>query len=104
MHPRALTVLTAGTLVWLGAVASCYSADATQPDTVTIIGIVKPAPRTAEEAATVLVGKVLYKIVKDAKSQIVARDAANKKAEIKGTLAERNGTKWITITWCALVE
>ena len=104
MHHRPMPVLVAGILASLGAVASCYSAESPKSDTITITGIVKPAPRTADEAATVLADKVLYKIVKDAKGQIVARDAANKKAEIKGTLAERDGVKWITVTWCALVE
>ena len=71
---------------------------------VTIIGIVRPAAWSANEAATILVNKVPYKIVKDAKGKIVAKDAANKKVEIKGPVTERDGTKWITVTWCALVE
>lgn len=70
----------------------------------TIVGFVRPAEWSAKEAATVLANRVLYKIVKDTNGKIVTKDAANKKVEIKGTVTERDGTKWITVTWCALVE
>ena len=105
MTARPNLTVAASALACLIAVASCYSADATQPNQVTIVGPVKRAAATAVEAATVLAAdKVLYRIVKDAKGAIVARDAANKKAEIRGTLSERDGQKWITVSWCALVE
>jgi len=94
----------AGILVCLVAAAPCPGDAATKADVITITGIVKPAAATAEEAATVRAGGALYRIVNDAKGKIVARDAAGKKAEIKGALAERNGEKWITVSWCALVE
>ena len=70
----------------------------------TITGIVKPAAWSANEAATVQAKKALYMIVKDAKGKIVARDAVGKKVEIKGTVTECDGIKWITVIWCALVE
>ena len=72
---------------------------------VTITGKVIPAEWSAKEAATVSTIRGLsYKIVKDAKGKVVAKDAANRKVEIKGIVTERDGTKWITVAWCALVE
>jgi hypothetical protein len=76
----------------------------TRPAVVTITGMVKAAPPGAEEAATVLADKVNYRIVKDVKGQVVARAAAGKKAEIRGSVEDRNGVKWVTVNWCALVE
>ena len=104
MFHHSIRVLTAVTLVWMASVVSCYGETAPKPDLVTITGIVKAAARNAEEAATVQVEKQVYQIVKDAKGKIVARDAAGKKAEIRGTVTERNGVKWMTVSWCALVE
>lgn len=91
-------------LICLGAMATWCTADAPDAATVTVIGVVKPAAPAAEEAATVKMGTVTYKIVKDDKGKVVARDAGGKKAELRGTVAERDGVKWITVTWCALVE
>jgi len=71
---------------------------------VTITGKVIPAEWSAKEAATVSIRGLCYKIFKDAKGKVVAKDAAGKKVEIKGTVTERDGTTWITVTWCALVE
>jgi hypothetical protein len=96
--------LAACFLVGLGPECPAQSKPATQPATVTIVGIVKASPAKAEEAATVVADKVVYKIVKDAKGAIVARDAAGKKAEIRGSVQDVNGNKWITVSWCALVE
>jgi hypothetical protein len=104
MLHRATWVLFVGLLAGLGVAATCYSAEPFNTGTVTIVGIVKAAPRSAVEAATVQVGKISYKLVKDTKGTIVARDANGQKAEIKGTVTERNGVKWIAVTWCALVE
>jgi hypothetical protein len=103
-HPMA--VLMAAALVCLACAASAHGdgPPATMPATVTITGVVKAAAPAAEEAATVQADKQLYKIVKDAKGKIVAHDAAGKKAEIRGAVTERHGVKWITVTWCALVE
>jgi hypothetical protein len=61
----------------------------------TIIGMVR-AP-DAPEAATVEVGDMVYKVVKDDNGKTVAREAKDKKAEIKGTVEERDGVKWITV-------
>ena len=104
MFHRGITVLFACILLCFVGMVSGNSAEVPKTDTVTIVGVVNSSSHSAMEAATVHVGKVIYKIVKDPKGQVVARDADCKKAEIRGTLADRNGVKWITVTWCALVE
>jgi len=70
----------------------------------TIVGIVKAAAENAEEAATVKAGQVVYKITKDDKGKIVARDANNEKVRIEGTLEIKNGVRWITVISCKIVE
>ena len=110
MPRSAKSAVTFLMMMLLVAAATCCSAQppesaaTTKPDTITIIGIVKPAPAGAEESATVAFNKISYHITSDAKGKIVARQAANQKAEIRGTLSDRAGNKWITVTWCALVE
>jgi len=51
----------------------------------TIIGVVRAAAPDAPEAATVEVGDVVYKVLKDDNGKTVAREARDRKAEIKGT-------------------
>ena len=103
-------MLRHGTLMLMVCVLWCLGATsrpsdlAPKGDTVDVTGIVRPAASTAQEVATVQADKVLYRIVNDAKGKIVARDAGGKKAEIRGIVADRDGVKWITVTWCALVE
>jgi hypothetical protein len=63
----------------------------------TIIGMVRAAAPDAPEAATVEVGEMVYKVVKDDNGMIVAREAKDRKAEIKGTVEEKAGAKWITV-------
>ena len=69
----------------------------------TVTGIVRAAA-DAPEAATVKVGDVIYKITKDENGKIVAREAKDKKAEIKGNVEEKDGVKWITVISAKLVE
>ncbi|HUT33492.1 MAG TPA: hypothetical protein VNE39_08445 [Planctomycetota bacterium] len=64
----------------------------------TIIGVVKAAAPEAPEAATVEVDGVVYNVVKDENGKTVAREAKDRKAEIKGTVEEKNGAKWIAVT------
>ena len=102
MFQRALTVRMTCALMGLGVVTNCFGADDPQAATITVTGIVKPAASTAEESATVQVEGVLYRIVRDTKGTIVARDAAGKKAEIRGTLAERavpSGSRCHGVPW-----
>jgi len=70
----------------------------------TVTGFVKAAPAGAEEAATVKVGAVVYKITNDANGKTVAKEAANKKVEIKGNVTQKGGVKWIAVTSCKIVE
>jgi hypothetical protein len=70
----------------------------------TITGIVRAAAPDAPEAATVRVGDVVYKVTKDDNGRKVATDANGKKAEIKGTVEDRDGVKWITVISAKLVE
>jgi len=69
-----------------------------------MIGIVKAATANAEEAAILKVGQVVYKVAKDVNGGKVARDAKDRKVEIKGTISNRNGEKWIAVTSCKIVE
>jgi hypothetical protein len=66
-------------------------------DKQTITGIVRAAAPDAPEAATVEVGDVVYKVVKDDNGKTVAKEAKDRKAEIKGTVDEKDGVKWITV-------
>jgi len=52
----------------------------------------------------VKIGDVVYKITKDENGKIVAREAKDKKAEIKGNVEEKDGVKWITVISAKLVE
>ena len=88
----------------LAAARQAGTATETPSALVTITGIVKGAAFNSEEAASVQAKKGTYKIVKDAKGNVVARNAVGKKVEIKGTLTEHGGSQWLTVTWCALVE
>lgn len=69
-----------------------------------IIGIVIPAEAGADEAATLKAGKSAYKIKKDENGRKVAADAKDKKVEVKGTVVETQGVKWIAVTSCKIVE
>ena len=70
----------------------------------TVTGIVRAAAPDAAEAATVRVGDVVYKVVKDDNGRKVATDANGKKAEIKGNVEDKDGVKWITVLGAKLVE
>jgi hypothetical protein len=70
----------------------------------TITGIVRAAAADAPEAATVKVGDVAYKVTKDDNGKTLAKEAKDKKAEIKGTVEEKDGVKWITVISAKLVE
>ena len=98
MLRRAIAV---GTLCALAALGLTRIASA---EVVTITGVVKAASANAEEAATVKVGDLVYKVVKDDNGKIVARDAKDKKVEMKGDAQDKNGVKWITVVSCKLVE
>ena len=69
-----------------------------------MIGIVRAAAANAEEAAILKVGPVVYKVAKDVNGGKVARDAKDRKVEIKGILSNRNGARWIAVTSCKIVE
>ena len=69
-----------------------------------LIGIVTAAAPSAEEAATVKVGQVVYKVEKDENGRKVAKEANGKKVEIKGIVKNRHGVRWITVTSCKIVE
>ena len=62
------------------------------------------AAADAEEAATLKVGTVIYKLKKDENGKKVAAEAKDKKVEIKGKVEEKNGEKWIAVTSCKIVE
>jgi len=68
-----------------------------------VIGKVTAAAN-AQEAATVKVGNVIYKITKDANGRKVAAGANGQKVEIKGIVTETNGIPWMTVTSCKIVE
>jgi len=70
----------------------------------TIVGIVRAAEAEAPEAATVKVGNVVYKITRDDNGKIVAKEAKDKKAEIRGNVEEKDGVNWITVISAKLVE
>ncbi|HUT33490.1 MAG TPA: hypothetical protein VNE39_08435 [Planctomycetota bacterium] len=95
---RATCVALVACLVALG------SARADSAGVETITGIVRAAEADAPEAATVKVGDVIYKITKDENGKIVAKEAKDKKAEIKGNVQEKDGVKWITVISAKLVE
>jgi hypothetical protein len=63
----------------------------------TIIGMVRAAAPDAPEAATVDVDGVVYKVVNDDNGKTVAREARDRRAEIKGTVEEKDSAKWITV-------
>jgi len=63
----------------------------------TITGMVRAAAPDAPEAATVEVGDMVYKVVKDDNGKTVAKEAKDRKAEIKGTVEDKDGAKWITV-------
>ncbi|MGD0897067.1 MAG: hypothetical protein ABR915_04475 [Thermoguttaceae bacterium] len=88
-------------VVGLVALVLPRAASADEPP---IIGVVRAAAAGAEEAATVKVGQVIYKVTKDDNGRKVARGANDKKVEIKGILSNRNDAKWITVTSCKIVE
>ena len=69
-----------------------------------VTGIVAAAPANAKEAAVLKVGTAVYKITRDAKGTVVAANAKNEKVQIKGTLEEKDGVKWLTVIWCKIVE
>ena len=69
-----------------------------------LVGIVKAAATSAEEAATVKVGPAVYKVVKEGNGRKVATDANGKKVEMKGIVQNRRGVRWITVTSCKIVE
>ncbi|MGO8688409.1 MAG: hypothetical protein ACLQLG_02140 [Thermoguttaceae bacterium] len=99
MLRRAFWVVT---LVGLMGLVAPKAAAADEPPL--LIGIVKAAAVHAPEAATLKVGKVVYKIVKDTNGKKVAAEAKDKKVEIKGAIEDRQGVKWITVTSCKIVE
>jgi hypothetical protein len=59
--------------------------------------MVRAAAPDAPEAATVEVGDMVYKVVKDDNGKTVAKEAKDRKAEIKGTVEDKDGAKWITV-------
>jgi hypothetical protein len=87
-----------------GLVSLSYCVSARAGETKVIVGIVKAAAADAEEAATVKVGQTVYKIVKDDNGKTVAKDAKEKKCEIKGNVEDKDGAKWITVIGCKIVE
>ncbi len=98
MFRRAMLVASVIGLVGL-AFARTASADVQ-----TITGIVKAAVAHAQEAATVKVGTVVYKVTKDDNGRTVATEAKDKKVEMKGNVEEKDGVKWITVISCKIVE
>lgn len=98
MFQRALLVAFA--VVSLGILLPRIASADEQP----IIGIVRAAAANAEEAATLKAGPVVYKIVKDDNGRTVAREANNKKVEMKGIVKNRREARWITVTSCKIVE
>jgi len=98
MFRRAMCVVSAASLVGLAFTGTGFA------DGPTITGIVTAAAADAEEAATLKVGPVIYKIKKDENGKKVAAEANDKKVEIKGNVEDRDGVKWITVTSCKIVE
>ena len=70
----------------------------------TVTGTVAAAAADAPEAATIKAGDVTYKVTKDDKGKELAEKAKDKKVEAKGTVAEKDGAKWLTVTEYKIVE
>jgi cell division protein FtsI/penicillin-binding protein 2 len=98
MFRRAMCVAVAVSLVGFAFTRTALAAQ------VMIVGVVKASAADAKEAATLKAGPVTYKIVKDDNGKIVAKDANGKKVEIQGTVANKDGAKWITVSVCKIVE
>ena len=78
MPRRALIVVLLAGLVGLAWPTAVFA------DEPLLIGMVRAAAANAEEAANLQVGRIGYKIVKDANGGKVAKEAKDKKVEIKG--------------------
>ena len=98
MLHRAMWALLAAALIGL----ACANTEAGELRMLT--GMVIAATPNAKEAATLKVGNVFYKIVKDANVRKVAAEAGGKKVEMKGIVEVTNGASWITVTSCKIVE
>jgi hypothetical protein len=100
---KAITAASAGVKIII-VDSGLESATAVAAGQSPLFGVVRAAATSAEEAATVQVGQVVYKIVKDVNGGKVAREAKDKKVEIKGIISNRHGVKWIAVTSCKIVE
>jgi len=94
--------------VALGLLVAFLGTDvAVSEEKVTVVGLATACGEDCEHGcpATVLTAdEVLYRVTNDDKGKRLAREADGCNVEVKGTLAEKDGERWISVDTFKILE